>query len=114
MKAWLKGGIIGIIVLILMVAVLFSFYLLSNSNTICPGDANCYYNSLGKFANKMMIYIGTILAFPINSILNIMFGKCYQVGCIFRLYLLFFLVPFQYFLLGALIGWIIEKIISKR
>jgi len=93
MKTWLKGGLIlgGIVALII---ILNFVYCIGKEPEFCTAFA-------------------LILSVPILFILNFIDNMDIVPGYL-GVPIFFILVTFTYFLIGALIGWIIQKIKSKN
>ncbi len=107
---WLKGGLIGILICLLVLTFNFSIEWAYKSTSICPGNANCYYTPFGESLKKLQFeYMVPIIQFPLLQIIEAIFGKCYQVGCIIYIIIFIPLMIIEYFFVGALIGWIIGK-----
>ena len=97
LPAWLKGGILGIIITILVIILLIFF------------GGNYYYTS-----DQVVPRWTLMLTYP-TEIFKDIFPIPYNIadGYLFNFINIIFLIIF-YFLPGALIGWIIGKIKSKK
>jgi len=113
-SSWVKGGIIGILFLLLILLIYFSIGFYSDSTTICPGDINCYRPQLGESLHKLQLNIENIFTFPVVQIIGLLFDDCSaDPECLIFNFIMIPLMIIQYFIIGALIGFIIEKIKSK-
>lgn len=96
MKSWLKGGLIGLVVgviLIILGVFLFGF------------GASFLYNFLGIFSFLIILPV-----YFVKYVLN-----CTQTGCMFLvLFISIVIVPLECFLIGAIIGLIVGKVKNKK
>jgi hypothetical protein len=105
MKPWLKGGLTGIAVFLLLALIMkISSSPCNYDNFIVGGESNC--SSIYNAIYYSIAFIGLSIFF--GGTLNISsFGP---VG-IYKFWIISFLA---FFLWGAIIGWIIQKIKSKK
>jgi len=99
MKAWLKGGLIGVGISVILIIIFILCGL------ICVGDEAC----IGCLVFGIPLPgVLILLSEPFNFISNIILRKTSEwlVFSIFSIVI--------YFLIGALIGWIVGKIKSKK
>lgn len=102
MKAWLKGGLIGLIVGIIAIFLYF-FVMFSGIGRTCPSNGSeCMPNSF-----KLLAYPMIYTSFPLWGICH---GGEECIGNIFWAPLLSLIV---YSLIGTLIGFIIGKLKSR-
>ena len=106
--SWLKGGLIGLLIAILYIGSLFlSNYLIQEYGIYCPGDRNCELTSTAKEFNSVVNFFKFPFLIPCSS--------CYQMGCaICQAYIAPPITLIEFFIIGALIGWIIGRIKSKK
>lgn len=113
MKAWLKGGL-GIFLVLLMITLIWGLVLAIINGGNCSAkygvmplivDAESYLETgfLYCFTPALDIVIGVPIYLPlINSIIRN------------HLYFAFIFVPLFWFVIGAIIGLIVQKIRSRR
>ena len=97
MKPWLKGGLIGIsILLILIIIMKISFFQCPNDEFIMGAEENCsfIYNIIYYFIS----FVGLSIFF--GGTLNL---SSFGIIGIYKFYIISFMV---FFLWGVLIGWI--------
>jgi len=110
LSPWLKGGIIGLIFgLLPVVNFLFSLLFVYRIIGLIP--------LLGVMLNNAIIFVLKLPATISASVLRLFvdteaLGGTMGFGALFMV--LIFLSPILYFLVGALIGWIIGKIKSRN
>ena len=104
MKTWLKGGLIGIILAIVYLALSYGF-MISSIGTYCPKNQNCEYNILGKIGYPISIF----------SVIQCSFlTGCKEQGCEILCFPLgVVIVIIEFFVIGSIIGLIIGRIKSR-
>ncbi len=102
MKPWLKGGIIGLVVILILIISYFTLFY--ESAEFC---SKINYNSVMCTLQSIVMGLIGIALIPIASILIHPKEGTQIIGFILYLSII-------YFLIGAIIGWIIGKIKSKK
>jgi len=116
--SWLKGGIIGLILFILVYFVFYGTYALSNNNPGVEPQASLW--------EAIFFIVGSLISYPIFFIAGIFDGP-YRLGKYHEMFfssgLSLFQIPnflgwiilfFIYLLIGIIIGWLIGKIKQKN
>ena len=100
MRTWLKAGLIGIGVAVILT--ILSFLIIwSGAGSSCPGPEECPPSVIGS--------IGSRILYPFAVQCEAISG-CYGMGCFGCLLFTPIIMIIELFLLGALIGLIIEKL----
>jgi len=101
LPGWLKGGLYGILFISILIGIVYLLSLLFSFD--CTDTLS---SSLASSCSNPLIYIIGLPSFP----------ALYLIGALNleNLYLMFGLLGFYYFFIGAIIGAIVRKIKMKR
>ena len=94
LTSWLKGGVIGAIFATILSIILILF---------------------GEYDGVFTVFLALFVIFS-NFLSGIFTGKCNVETCfkVINIYLYLALYVIQFFILGAIIGWIVGKVKSRR
>jgi len=107
--AWLKGGVIGIIffIIVLLSYIIFNIF----TGTTCATDQGAIDNC-GVQPVLLWGIPEQIILLPVNLLAGVL--QYYAVNYIYKIILLLFVEICFWFAIGALIGFIIGKIKSRK